>query len=684
MALLMSVLCSALRADVVLLRNGLELSGMVSEKGDKYEIKLDVGGTASVSKVDVKEVRATQEDRKVEVSVVDKDLLIRLEKREKAYGLIEALRSTSPPANGADELAKLGDDGMPAISAALEIPDERFKLTAVDVLRRVGSARAHELLLELLDAKESAVRIAAADALAAFEGKESDTKLLYRFMTEKDMSVKVALVPLLGKLKSELSVPILLKGTDDPEPRIRSACIAALRTIAAPATAHMILAKPLRVEEEPIFAACVSRSMVARLFELAAKGEPRQKRLCQEGIAVLQKSAPDAVARIMANSKDADERRRGLEILLREDPVAAGTILFGSKDPEEKRRGLDILAKVDPVYVGWQLVNSSDATEKTRGAEILKKKFGRKSPMDLKPKPAAPPPQPPHRGAKGPKVPVLPPVPMDQGRKEYVLSTDPRRWEPLVSPYFLPQVQLVTVGTVNRKVVDDVRQKLLSSFKLLAKDKVISLPTEAFNKETKRYRAEVILKKLDQMKRPNSPLVVGLTSVELETQGYPFAYSPTDYDRSILISITLLDPQRVWKGFLHALRQSLGLPECGDEKCPGRVIYWAEDYDRVKEVLCANCQTAVSAALGSLLAKAGDDYAGAAKAIATLMEKQAVAEKLAVRTALLYEAAGDFEAAHTIWTKVADATADPELKEILKVRQPILQRYVPPKKEENK
>lgn len=577
----LSFLCVA---DVLVLRNNQELRGRVSDRGNYYEIRLDIGGVARVNKVDVKEVVRTPTRTKQKRVRIEPELMKLLEGRESAYWLVEAIRSGSAREDVPARLARLGDLSLKAVAECVVAKDARLQRTALDILGEVGSPDAVRLIERLFESEYESVRVASAKVLATLLGGESEWMLLRRAVTTKSKEERLALIALLARQRSFLLCPFLVEWLEGKDADVRRSAYSALKEIHSPSIVHFIFAHPLRVREESLFPAVVSRAHIPILISLLNSKDERKKRLSRLGLATLLKNRETAPA------------------------------------------------------VALELIKLRDENLKNTGLRVLKRRFR----MDL--------------------------------------PADASKWSPLVENLWRPEVYVVRVGTCSRSSIRAIRRLLASLFRLESRAVSVSIPAQARGAGSKGYRAEPILQKLGWYKRSGVPFVVGVTNVEVRWKDYPVAYSPYLFGGVVLVSERSVGGDAVPKAFLHALRLSLGLPECSVRDCPGRGVYSVEDYGGVRVSLCQVCRQSVEAGVKWLVAMSQGKIGEALNSISVLARARGISERVLVERALLYEFSGDLSTARQEWDRLLSSTSNEHLKEILPLRQKVLAGFLPKRK----
>jgi archaemetzincin len=178
--------------------------------------------------------------------------------------------------------------------------------------------------------------------------------------------------------------------------------------------------------------------------------------------------------------------------------------------------------------------------------------------------------------------------------------------EPVKTPGLLPKVLLVPLGSgITEADVDYVRRCLLAFYdfdlEVFARSK---LPAVAFYAPRQRYRAEKLLRYLEQLAPKTVARVVGLTNVDISTtKGTVFDWGilglATVDGRACVLSNfrcrrgTRNDEElkvRFGKTAVHEVGHTLGLPHCPTVGClmedaKGSVTTTDREYD-----LCAQCR----------------------------------------------------------------------------------------------
>ncbi|MGZ6390797.1 MAG: NACHT domain-containing protein [Ktedonobacterales bacterium] len=152
------------------------------------------------------------------------------------YAGVQALPSLRAALTGQNErariragevLALLGDAAIDIAIAGLLGTDAGERATAARTLGALRADRAEKPLIERLDDPESAVRVAAAHALALF-GTATSVSALQRHSTAQDAQTRAAVAQALGAARNPQSYATLVTLLNDPEGKVRAAAATAL------------------------------------------------------------------------------------------------------------------------------------------------------------------------------------------------------------------------------------------------------------------------------------------------------------------------------------------------------------------------------------------------------------------------------------------------------------------------
>jgi len=146
------------------------------------------------------------------------------------------------------KLTQLGGAAVPALVRAAQSPDHTAQGTrvraaaaqALGVIGRLGHPGVVVPLLELLDEKIPAVKVAAAQALATVGDRTAAARLV-ELLEDRNPNLREAGVKALGTLGEEAAIPRVLRiAQDDPEPALQLAAVGALAGMGAAALPALI------------------------------------------------------------------------------------------------------------------------------------------------------------------------------------------------------------------------------------------------------------------------------------------------------------------------------------------------------------------------------------------------------------------------------------------------------------
>ena len=111
--------------------------------------------------------------------------------------------------------------------------DRRVKLAAIHALGDIGSARALDGLVRLVDGRDLEVSVAAAEAIASIGDLEAAPPALIRAAESSHVPLRHAALSVLVEIEDPALAPVLLAHVTDADPDVRAAVIEALGELKA-------------------------------------------------------------------------------------------------------------------------------------------------------------------------------------------------------------------------------------------------------------------------------------------------------------------------------------------------------------------------------------------------------------------------------------------------------------------
>ena len=166
------------------------------------------------------------------------------------------------------------------------------------------------------------------------------------------------------------------------------------------------------------------------------------------------------------------------------------------------------------------------------------------------------------------------------------------------------EIDLQPVGEINHGILLQLKDRLHSVFGCpVVIGDPIAVPQEAFSPARKQYISDIFLETLKPCKKTHT-YVLGITDVDLYTQGLNFVFGQADVEGGVsIISLHLLRQElyglpanndllieRAQKEAVHELGHNLGMGHCDDGTCVMHFSNSLIDTDVKKPYFCNRCQ----------------------------------------------------------------------------------------------
>jgi archaemetzincin len=161
------------------------------------------------------------------------------------------------------------------------------------------------------------------------------------------------------------------------------------------------------------------------------------------------------------------------------------------------------------------------------------------------------------------------------------------------------ELQLLSVGSVTKdflaEVASPIQQVLgVSSYSGQA---VMPSPAFAFNKDRNQYHTAAVLRRLLTFRDTGTPLILGVTEVDLFVPDASFVYGQADREaRVAILSLNRLRndvdgwKRRTYVEAVHLSGHLIGLSYCEDARCAMFLATTITDAERRQLHLCNNCR----------------------------------------------------------------------------------------------
>jgi archaemetzincin len=168
-------------------------------------------------------------------------------------------------------------------------------------------------------------------------------------------------------------------------------------------------------------------------------------------------------------------------------------------------------------------------------------------------------------------------------------------------------IKIVEVGEVPEKLVQDLPQRLMESFALLADDcrigETIEIPPTAYDVRLEQHNADVLFDHVRRMTTGNVK-VLALTNVDLFHSSLKSVFGHSNFPENVaLVSICRLDPvfygfppnyellvERTTKEATHELGHAFGLEHCQNTDCVMSFSNSIHEVDKKSTFLCEKCR----------------------------------------------------------------------------------------------
>lgn len=161
------------------------------------------------------------------------------------------------------------------------------------------------------------------------------------------------------------------------------------------------------------------------------------------------------------------------------------------------------------------------------------------------------------------------------------------------------ELQLVAIGNVAAGFLKELEvpiTQVLGVNVYLGK-LAMAAPQYAFNKDRAQYHSTAIMRRLLTVRDTGTPLIMGVTDVDLFVPDTPFVYGEADRESHVAVmSLNRLKGDgEAWKRrtFVEAVHQAghlVGLSYCEDVRCTMFLATSITDAERRQMQLCNNCR----------------------------------------------------------------------------------------------
>ncbi len=174
------------------------------------------------------------------------------------------------------------------------------------------------------------------------------------------------------------------------------------------------------------------------------------------------------------------------------------------------------------------------------------------------------------------------------------------------------KIALVPFGQVEGKILDYLEEALGKTFgKECTQLASLPIPAHAFNPSRRQYLSDLFLKELRKIEAEGVEKILGITEVDLYTQGLNFVFGQASLaGREAVISLARLHQsfyglpederillERTLKEAIHELGHTWGLTHCPDPFCVMHFSNSLRDTDIKRAEFCPRCLSALKARL---------------------------------------------------------------------------------------
>lgn len=142
-------------------------------------------------------------------------------------GGYQSSSASSPGEEAAQALAKIGNEAVPALTAALQQPSPVTRRFAVRALGQIGELRTIPAMLPLFDDEDRQVRAAVAIALGNYRHPQA-AQLILDALPAATVRARSGMVYALGQINDVIAVPVLIERVAHEEVDVRVAIMHAL------------------------------------------------------------------------------------------------------------------------------------------------------------------------------------------------------------------------------------------------------------------------------------------------------------------------------------------------------------------------------------------------------------------------------------------------------------------------
>jgi len=171
-------------------------------------------------------------------------------------------------------------------------------------------------------------------------------------------------------------------------------------------------------------------------------------------------------------------------------------------------------------------------------------------------------------------------------------------------------IQLLPIGEVDRKLVEDLRARLLTVFRSRCEILSPGLKLDfAYHSERRQYHSSEILTRMRSIVRPDCWRLLGVTSSDLYIPILTFVFGEAELGGQCAVvsahrlrqefyglpQDSELLKERLLKEAVHELGHTLSLTHCHDYYCVMASSHAVEWIDLKEHTLCSSCQAKVLA-----------------------------------------------------------------------------------------